>query len=256
MSHVPTLVLLRHGQSLWNLDNRFTGWWDVDLTETGEAEARLAGTLLAGEDVLPDVVHTSVLLRAIRTATLALEVAGRSWLPVRRSWRLNERHYGALTGLDKAETRQRYGQEQFMAWRRGFATPPPPIEPGSPYDVVGDPRYAHLPSGVVPSTECLADVIVRWLPYWQDAIAPDLLAGRTVLVAAHGNSLRAMVKHLDGIPDDEITELEIPTGVPIVYSLSPSLEVESKRELGDPAAIAAATEAVRRQGESPATAAS
>ncbi|HET9691357.1 MAG TPA: phosphoglyceromutase [Acidimicrobiales bacterium] len=249
---MPTLVLLRHGQSAWNLENRFTGWWDVDLSELGEQEARLAGTLLAGEGVLPDVVHTSVLLRAIRTATLALEVAGRAWVPVRRSWRLNERHYGALTGLDKADTKARYGDEQFTTWRRSFATPPPPLEPGSPFEVRADPRYAGLPPSVVPATECLADVIARWLPYWQDALAPDLLAGRTVLVTAHGNSLRAMVKHLEGIGDGEITGLEIPTGVPIVYTLDASLGVTAKRELGDPAAIAAAAEAVRRQGDRPA----
>ena len=246
---MPTLVLLRHGQSAWNLENRFTGWWDVDLSELGEQEARLAGTLLVGEGVLPDVVHTSVLLRAIRTATLALEVAGRAWVPVRRSWRLNERHYGALTGLDKAETKARHGDEQFMLWRRSYATPPPPMDADSPYWIGDDPRYAGVPASVVPVTECLADVVARWLPYWEDALAPDLLAGRTVLVAAHGNSLRAMIKHLEGIGDDEITGLEIPTGVPIVYELTDRLVPAAKRELGDPAAIAAAADAVRRQGD-------
>ena len=246
---MPTLILLRHGQSAWNLENRFTGWWDVDLSPAGEAEARQAGRLLAEAGLLPDVVHTSVLLRAVRTASLALEAAGRAWVPVRRSWRLNERHYGALTGLDKAETRDRWGEEMFMAWRRSFATPPPPLEASSPWSVAADPRYAGLPASVVPATECLADVIVRWLPWWEDATAPDLLAGRVVLLAAHGNSLRAVVKHLEGISDDDITGLEIPTGVPIAYELDADLAVVSKRELGDPDAIAAAAEAVRRQGQ-------
>ena len=246
---MPILVLLRHGQSSWNLENRFTGWWDVDLSASGEEEAAAAGRLLAAEGVVPDVVHTSVLTRAVRTANLALDAAGRCWIPVRRHWRLNERHYGALTGLDKAETRDAYGDEQFMAWRRSFDVPPPPMEATSAYSVTGDPRYAGLPSDVVPPTECLADVIVRWLPYWQDAIAPDLLAGRVVLVVAHGNSLRAMIKHLEGIGDADITGVEIPTGVPVVYELSGTLAVEAKRQLGDPEAIAAAAEAVRRQGQ-------
>ncbi|WP_262320040.1 phosphoglyceromutase [Acidiferrimicrobium sp. IK] len=246
---MPTLVLLRHGQSAWNLENRFTGWWDVDLSPRGEEEAAEAGGLLASAGVLPDVVHTSVLTRAIRTANLALDVAGRGWIPVVRHWRLNERHYGALTGLDKAQTRDQYGDEQFMAWRRSFDTPPPPMDRSSEWSVHDDPRYAGLPAAVVPATECLADVIVRWLPYWEDAIAPELIAGKVVLVVAHGNSLRAMIKHLEGISTAEITGLEVPTGVPIVYSLSAELTVESKRELGDPAAIAAAAEAVRRQGE-------
>lgn len=246
---MPTLILVRHGQSAWNLDNRFTGWWDVDLSPAGEEEARRAGGLLAEAGLLPDVVHTSVLLRAVRTATLALEAAGRAWVPVRRSWRLNERHYGALTGLDKAETRERYGDELFMAYRRSFATPPPPMEAGSPWSVAGDPRYAGLPPSVVPATECLADVIARWLPFWEDVTGPELLAGRVVLVAAHGNSLRAVVKHLEGISDGDITGLEIPTGVPVAYELDGGLGVIAKRELGDPEANAAAAEAVRRQGE-------
>lgn len=249
---MSTLVLLRHGQSAWNLENRFTGWWDVDLTAQGEAEATSAGRLLADDGVMPDVVHTSVLTRAVRTASLALEAAGRAWIPVRRHWRLNERHYGALTGLDKAETRERYGDEQFMAWRRSFATPPPPMEPGSAFSVASDARYAAIPRSVVPATECLADVIARLLPYWDDAVAPDLLAGQTVLVAAHGNSLRGLIKHLDDIGDDAITELEIPTGVPLVYTLDDTLAVTSRRQLGDPAAIAAAADAVRRQGQRPA----
>jgi 2,3-bisphosphoglycerate-dependent phosphoglycerate mutase len=190
-----------------------------------------------------------VLTRAIKTLDLALEEMGRLWVPVRRHWRLNERHYGALTGLDKAETKSRYGEAQFMAWRRGYDTPPPPMPTDHPLDVRSDPRYAGQAPDIVPATECLADVVVRMLPYWYDAIAPEVLAGRTVLVAAHGNSLRALIKHLDGISDDDIAELEIPTGVPIVYELDGRLGVSSRRELGDPEAIAAAAEAVRRQGD-------
>jgi 2,3-bisphosphoglycerate-dependent phosphoglycerate mutase len=246
---VGTLVLLRHGQSRWNLENRFTGWWDVDLSDQGEKEARAAGTLLAADGLAVDVAHTSVLTRAIRTLDLALEEMGRLWVPVRRHWRLNERHYGGLTGLDKAETKARYGEQQFMAWRRSFDIPPPPMPAGHELDVRSDPRYAALPPDVIPDTECLADVVVRLLPYWHDAMAPDVLAGHTVLVAAHGNSLRALIKHLEGIPDDEIAELEIPTGVPIVYELDQALKITAKRELGDPEAIAAAADAVRRQGD-------
>lgn len=244
-----TLVLLRHGQSQWNLENRFTGWWDVDLSAQGEKEARSAGTLLTNEGIAVDVAHTSVLTRAVRTLNLALEEMGRLWIPVRRHWRLNERHYGALTGLDKAETKARFGPEQFLAWRRSYDTPPPPMPAGDEFDVRGDPRYAGLAPDVVPATECLADVVVRLLPYWQDAIAPDLLAGHTVLVAAHGNSLRALVKHLNGISDAAISGLEIPTGVPIVYQLNAELAVISERALGDPEAIAAAADAVRHQGD-------
>ncbi len=244
-----TLVLLRHGQSRWNLENRFTGWWDVDLSAQGEKEARAAGALIAEEGLGVEAAHTSVLTRAIRTLDLALEEMGRLWVPVHRHWRLNERHYGALTGLDKAETKSRYGDEQFMAWRRGYDTPPPPMPPDHRLDVRGDPRYASVAPDIVPATECLADVVVRMLPYWYDAIAPEVLAGRTVLVAAHGNSLRALIKHLDGISDADITELEIPTGVPIVYELDGRLGVSSRRALGDPEAIAAAAEAVRRQGD-------
>jgi 2,3-bisphosphoglycerate-dependent phosphoglycerate mutase len=246
---VGTLVLLRHGQSQWNLENRFTGWWDVDLSDQGEKEARSAGTLLAQEHVDVDRAHTSVLTRAVRTLDLALAEMGRLWVPVRRHWRLNERHYGGLTGLNKAEIKAQYGNEQFMAWRRSYDTPPPAMEAGDRYDVRHDPRYAELAPDIVPATECLQDVVVRMLPYWYDAIVPDLLAGHTVLVAAHGNSLRALIKHLDGISDAEITSLEIPTGVPIVYDLDAALTVTGKRELGDPAAIAAAAEAVRRQGD-------
>jgi 2,3-bisphosphoglycerate-dependent phosphoglycerate mutase len=246
---VGTLVLLRHGQSQWNLENRFTGWWDVDLSSQGEKEARSAGTLLTEAGVAVDVAHTSVLTRAIRTLDLALEEMGRLWVPVRRHWRLNERHYGALTGLDKAETKAEFGEAQFRAWRRSYDTPPPPMAPDHPLQVRGDPRYRELPPEVVPATECLADVVVRLLPYWHDALAPDVLAGHTVLVAAHGNSIRALIKHLDGISDADITGLEIPTGVPIVYEFDPRLNATGKRELGDPETIAAAAEAVRRQGD-------
>jgi 2,3-bisphosphoglycerate-dependent phosphoglycerate mutase len=246
---VGTLVLLRHGQSQWNLENRFTGWWDVDLSPQGEKEARAAGALLAEAKLAVDIAHTSVLTRAVRTLDLALEELGRLWVPVRRHWRLNERHYGALTGLDKAETKARYGEAQFMAWRRSYDTPPPPMPPDHPLQVRDDPRYAGLPPEVVPASECLADVVVRLLPYWQDALAPDVMAGRTVLVSAHGNSIRALVKHLEGISDADIAEQEIPTGVPIVYELDRHVAVTDKRELGDPEAIAAATEAVRRQGD-------
>ena len=243
-----TLVLVRHGQSSWNLENRFTGWWDVPLSDQGQKEARSAGTLLGEAGLVFDQAHTSVLTRDIHTLNLALEEMGQLWIPVARSWRLNERHYGGLTGLDKAETRDKYGDEQFLEWRRSYDVPPPPMERGSQYDVSDDPRYRHVPADVVPATECLADVVVRMLPYWYDAIAPDLLAGRTVLVAAHGNSLRALIKHLEGISDEEITHLEIPTGVPIVYEFDGGLRPGPRRELGDPEAIAAAAEAVRNQG--------
>jgi 2,3-bisphosphoglycerate-dependent phosphoglycerate mutase len=242
-------VLLRHGQSRWNLENRFTGWWDVDLSEQGEVEARSAGMLLAERGVVVDRAYTSVLTRAVRTLDLALEEMGQLWVPVVRHWRLNERHYGALTGLDKKETRDRYGDAQFMQWRRSYATPPPPMDPGSEFDVRDDPRYRRIPSDAIPSTECLADVVVRMLPYWHDAIAPDLLDDRTVLVAAHGNSLRALMMHLESISKLEIAALEIPTGVPILYELDGALTIVSKEPLGDPEAIAAATDAVRRQGE-------
>ena len=225
------LVLVRHGQSLWNLDNRFTGWWDVDLSPGGEQEARNAGLLLAAAGVEPDLVFTSVLTRAIRSANLILEQLGRSWLPVERHWRLNERHYGALTGLDKAETEARHGREQFVAWRRGYATPPPAMEPGAEHDVSADPRYARLGPEVVPSTECLADVVARMLPYWQDRVAPAVLAGRCSLLVAHGNSLRALVKHLECISDEEITAVEIPTGEPMVYELDEHLSVKDKQIL-------------------------
>ena len=220
---MPTLVLLRHGQSTWNLANRFTGWFDSDLSEAGEKEARSAGTHLAAAGLDVDRAHTSLQTRAIRTLHLALEEMGRLWIPVSRHWRLNERHYGALTGLNKEETRQQYGDEQFRAWRRSYDTPPPPIDPDSPWNPARDARYAELAPELIPATECLADVVARMLPYWYDAIVPDLRAGRVVLVSAHGNSLRGLVKHLDGISDADIPGLEIPTGVPIVYQLDDDL---------------------------------
>src|SRR6185369_10105981 len=205
---MPRLILVRHGQSQWNLENRFTGWWDVDLTEKGEAEARAAGTLLREKGMLPSLAFTSVQTRAIRTLHLALEAAGRVWIPETKDWRLNERHYGGLTGLDKAETAARHGEDQVKIWRRSFDTPPPVLEAGGPFDLAGDPRYAGI---AIPSTESLKDTIARVLPYYEAAIAPALRAGETVLVAAHGNSLRALVKHLSGISDADITGLEIPT---------------------------------------------
>jgi 2,3-bisphosphoglycerate-dependent phosphoglycerate mutase len=244
-----TLVLLRHGESEWNKANLFTGWVDVPLSEKGRAEATRGGELLAQHGLLPDVLHTSVLKRAIGTAELALTAADRQWIPVRRSWRLNERHYGALQGKDKAATLAEYGEEQFMIWRRSYDTPPPPIEPGSRYSQDGDPRYAALPPEIRPATECLADVVVRMLPYWYDAIVPDLRTGATVLVAAHGNSLRALVKHLDGMGDDEVVGLNIPTGVPLRYDLDGDLRpVKPGGEYLDPEAAAEAIEAVRNQG--------
>jgi len=220
---VPELILLRHGESQWNSLDLFTGWTDVDLTPKGEDEARAGGRALAAAGVVPTIVHTSVLTRAIRTANLALEELGALWLPVKRSWRLNERHYGDLQGRNKAETKERYGEEQFLAWRRSYATPPPPLPDGDERSALGDPRYAGLPAEVVPATECLADVVARLLPWWEDAIGPDLKAGHTVLVAAHGNSLRALRKHLDGISDADIVSLELPTGVPTVYTLDADL---------------------------------
>ncbi len=242
---MSTLVLLRHGESDWNRQNLFTGWVDVDLSEKGEKEARRGGRLLTDSGLLPDVVHTSLLTRAIRTATLALEECGRLWVPVRRSWRLNERHYGALQGLDKAATRAKYGDEQFMVWRRSYDTPPPPIEPDQTSGV--DERYAALAPDLVPRTECLRDVLQRMLPYWYDAIVPDLRDGRMTLVAAHGNSLRALVKHLDGISDEAISGLNIPTGIPLRYELDGQLRVVDSGYLDPDAAEAAAAE-VSNQG--------
>lgn len=243
------LLLLRHGESDWNAKNLFTGWVDVDLTERGRAEAQTGGELIAGRDLLPDVLHTSVLRRAIRTAEISLHAAERSWIPVRRSWRLNERHYGALQGKDKKQTLAEFGEEQFMLWRRSYDTPPPPIADDDEFSQVGDPRYADLPPELMPRTECLADVVRRMLPYWYDAIVPDLRRGLTVAVVAHGNSLRALVKHLDHISDKDIPGLNIPTGVPLLYELDESMRpLTPGGEYLDPAAAAAAIEAVRNQG--------
>jgi 2,3-bisphosphoglycerate-dependent phosphoglycerate mutase len=243
-----TLILLRHGESEWNAKNLFTGWVDVPLSERGRAEAEHGGRLLAETGLLPDVVHTSLQRRAITTACLALDVADRHWIPVRRDWRLNERHYGALQGKNKKETLEQYGEEQFMLWRRSFDVPPPPIEDDSEFSQAGLPQYAALGSDL-PRTECLKDVIARFLPYWESAIVPDLRAGQTVLVAAHGNSLRALVKHLDGISDDDIAGLNIPTGMPLLYELDDALTptVPGGRYL-DPEAAAAAAAAVANQG--------
>lgn len=217
---MPRLILVRHGQSQWNLENRFTGWWDVDLTAKGEEEARAAGALLKAKGMLPSLAFTSLQTRAIRTLHLALESAGRVWIPETKDWRLNERHYGGLTGLDKAETAAKHGDEQVKIWRRSFDIPPPVLEDGSEFDLKADPRYAGI---AIPNTESLKDTIARVLPYYESAIAPALRAGETVLIAAHGNSLRALVKHLSGISDAEITGLEIPTGQPIVYELDDAL---------------------------------
>ena len=227
---MPNLILVRHGQSQWNLENRFTGWWDVDLTAQGEAEARATGTLLAAKGMLPDVAFTSVQTRAIRTLHLALEAAGRVWIPETKDWRLNERHYGGLTGLDKAETAARHGDEQVKVWRRSFDIPPPVLEDGSEFDLKADPRYAGI---AIPSTESLKDTIARVLPYYEAAIVPVLRSGKAVLVAAHGNSLRALVKHLSGISDEEITGLEIPTGQPIVYELDGDLNAAERYYLAE-----------------------
>jgi 2,3-bisphosphoglycerate-dependent phosphoglycerate mutase len=257
MTQPLRLVLLRHGESAWNELGRFTGWTDVPLSPRGVAEAIRAGELLADADVLPDVVHTSVLDRAIYTAELALRTAGRPWVPVRRSWRLNERHYGALQGKDKAETRLAFGDELFTLWRRSWDVPPPPLDGERLCD---DPRYRDVPPDALPRSECLKDVLARVQPWWADAIVPDLRAGRTVLVAAHGNSLRALVKYLDAIPDDAIAELNIPTGVPLLYELGPALRpltpVDPIFGVGgsylDAAAAASSIEGVRLQGRGPA----
>jgi 2,3-bisphosphoglycerate-dependent phosphoglycerate mutase len=244
-----TLVLLRHGESEWNAKNLFTGWVDVDLTAKGETEARRGGELLRQHGLLPDVVHTSVMKRAIRTAELSLLAADRHWIPVRRHWRLNERHYGALQGKNKKQTLEEFGEEQFMLWRRSYDVPPPPIADDDEYSQFGDARYAILPPELKPRTECLKDVVERMLPYWYDAIVPDLLAGHTVLVAAHGNSLRALVKHLDGISDEAIAKLNIPTGIPLRYELDGALKpVTVGGEYLDPEAAREAAAAVANQG--------
>jgi 2,3-bisphosphoglycerate-dependent phosphoglycerate mutase len=246
---MATLVLLRHGESEWNKKNLFTGWVDVDLTEFGEEQARLGGLQLKEAGLLPTVLHTSLMTRAIRTANIALESCNRNWVPVKRHWRLNERHYGALQGKDKAQVRQEFGEEQFMLWRRSYDTPPPKIDVGSEWDVSADERYAHLTTDLVPRTECLADVVHRMLPYWYDAIVPDLQAGEVVLVAAHGNSLRALVKHLDGLSEEEVVGLNIPTGQPLRYDLDDDMHPANPGGTYlDPEAAEAAAAAVAAQG--------
>ncbi len=246
MTH--TLILLRHGESDWNAKNLFTGWVDVALTDKGRDEAVRGGTQLREAGLLPDVVHTSLQRRAINTAALALDAADRHWIPVKRSWRLNERHYGALQGKDKKQTLAEYGEEQFMTWRRSFDVPPPPLADDDEFSQVGDPRYADL-GAEMPRTECLKDVIARMLPYWRSDITADLTSGRTVLVAAHGNSLRGIVKHLDDISDEDIAGLNIPTGMPLVYRLDDELRpTVVGGEYLDPEAAAAAAAAVANQG--------
>ncbi len=245
---MPTLVLLRHGESEWNLSNRFTGWTDVDLTETGVAEARDAGRLLREEGLSFDLAHTSVLKRAIRTLWLTLDELDQMWIPTSVSWRLNERHYGALQGLNKAETAARFGEEQVRLWRRSYDVPPPPLELDDERWPGRDPRYADVAPELIPRAESLKDTVARMLPYWHERIAPQVRAGRRVLIAAHGNSLRALVKELDGIDDATIVGLNIPTGVPLVYELDPDLRPVGHRYLGDPARIEAATAAVAAQG--------
>jgi 2,3-bisphosphoglycerate-dependent phosphoglycerate mutase len=247
---MPDLVFLRHGQSTWNAENRFTGWTDVDLSPQGEAEAAAAGRQLAEEQERGldlRVVHTSVLTRAVRTANLALDVMGRSWLPVRRHWRLNERHYGELQGKNKKETADAFGLDQVKLWRRSYDVPPPALDPADPRHPVHDPRYRGLPASVLPATECLADVVRRMVPYWEDRIVPDLHAFGGVLVVAHGNSIRAVVKYLKGISDEDVVGLEVPTGVPWLLRLAPDLSIVDDRFLGDPDAVRAAAEAVARQ---------
>jgi 2,3-bisphosphoglycerate-dependent phosphoglycerate mutase len=246
---VPTLILLRHGESDWNKKNLFTGWVDVDLAPSGEDEARRGGELLRDAGLTPDVLHTSVLRRAIRTANIALDVADRAWLPVHRSWRLNERHYGALQGKDKSEVRAEFGDEQFMLWRRSYDQPPPPLADDDQYSQTGDSRYADL-LDAVPRTECLKDVVVRMLPYWYDAIVPDLRLGRTVLIVAHGNSLRALIKHLDKMSDEAVVALNVPTGIPLRYELDETTLLPTRPgEYLDPAAAEAAIQGVANQGK-------
>jgi len=250
---VSTLVLVRHGESEWNRANLFTGWVDVDLSDTGRQEAAEAGRLMAEAGLEPDVVHTSLLIRAIRTADIALAEMGRTWIAVRRHWRLNERHYGALQGLNKKETADRHGADQVKVWRRSYDIRPPRLDPSDPGHPAHDPRYRRVPPDQLPATECLADVVDRLLPYWHDVVAADLGAGRCVLVVAHGNSLRALIKHLDGIPDEEIPELNVPTGVPLRYELDDAdpCRVLSKGYLGDAEQVAAKAAAVAAQAGGP-----
>ena len=249
-----TLVLLRHGESTWNKENRFTGWTDVDLTEQGRAEAREAGRLLKEQGFDFDLAFTSVLKRAIRTLWLALDEMDRMWVPVTSSWRLNERHYGALQGLDKAETAARYGDKQVLIWRRSYDTPPNPLDPDDPRASFSDPRYAGLKREQIPLTECLKDTVVRVLPFWNDSIVPAIRSGQRVLVTAHGNSLRALIKHLDGLGDDDIVGLNVPTGRPLVYELDADLKPIRSRYLGDAAEIEKAMAAVASQGKAKSTA--
>ena len=245
-----TLILLRHGQSDWNAKNLFTGWVDVSLTSLGEQEAKRGGELLLERGLLPDVVHTSLLRRAIATSQIALNACDRHWIPVRRDWRLNERHYGALQGKDKKETLATYGEEQFALWRRSFDVPPPPIDDTDKYSQAGDPRYAGIPKNQLPKTECLSDVVKRLIPYWNESIVPDLKSGKVVIVVAHGNSLRALVKHLDGISDEAIAGLNIPTGIPLLYQLNDDLSpVTLGGEYLDLEAAKAAIQAVANQGK-------
>jgi 2,3-bisphosphoglycerate-dependent phosphoglycerate mutase len=245
---MSALIMIRHGESEWNDKGLFTGWVDVRLSERGKLEAVSAGQQLADAGLRPDVVHTSVLTRAIQTANIALDVADLAWLPTRRSWRLNERHYGALQGKDKAQTRAEFGDEQFMLWRRSYDVPPPPLADDDPLSQAADPRYALLPGELLPRSECLRDVVARMLPYWYDAIIPDLAAGGPVLVVAHGNSLRALVKHLDGISDDAISELNIPTGMPLLYELDKAFRPTGPGRYLDPEAAASGAAAVAAQG--------
>jgi 2,3-bisphosphoglycerate-dependent phosphoglycerate mutase len=242
-----TLVILRHGQSEWNLANLFTGWHDVELTELGRTEAAAAGVTMRDAGLRFDTSHTSLQTRAVVTQNLALDTLGQPWLPVARSWRLNERHYGALQGLDKKQTTERHGAEQVHAWRRSYDVPPPPVAADSPEHPVNDPRYARLPPDVLPATECLRDVVARVMPYWYDEIAPQLLAGLDVLVTAHGNSLRALLKHLEDVSDDDIAEINIPTGAPRRYTFDDRLRLQSAEYLGDADAVAAAAAAVAAQ---------
>jgi 2,3-bisphosphoglycerate-dependent phosphoglycerate mutase len=245
---MSTLIMIRHGESEWNDKGLFTGWVDARLSERGKLEAVRSGQQLADAGLRPDIVHTSVLTRAIQTANIALDVADLAWLPVQRSWRLNERHYGALQGKDKAQTRAEFGDEQFMLWRRSYDIPPPPLADDDPLSQAGDPRYVLLPDELLPRTECLRDVVARMLPYWHDAIIPDLAAGRMVLIVAHGNSLRALVKHLDEISDADISELNIPTGMPLVYDLDAAFRPMGPGRYLDPEAAAAGAAAVAAQG--------
>jgi 2,3-bisphosphoglycerate-dependent phosphoglycerate mutase len=246
---VKKLVLLRHGESVWNRENRFTGWTDVDLSEQGVAEARRAGNALRGAGFEFDLAYTSVLKRAIRTLWIALDVMDRMWIPAYPHWRLNERHYGALQGLNKAETAARFGDEQVLLWRRSYDVPPPPLDPSDPRYPGRDPRYRSLGPRELPLTECLKDTVARFLPYWNETIAPAIASGRSVIIAAHGNSLRALVKHLDDIDDDAIVALNIPTGIPLVYEFDDDMKSMRSYYLGDPAEVARATQAVANQAK-------